>query len=159
MLAFDASSIIYAWDNYPIEMFPTLWNWLANEITFGNLTILEVAHEEVEHRSPECHAWLQNSDIAVIEVDDATMVMAASIKNLLGIQGDKYHPDGVGENDLLIIACAGVNGHSLISDERKQTTLPTLLTRFKIPAVCNHAQVGVVCMNFLAFIKASNVVF
>jgi predicted nucleic acid-binding protein len=159
MLVFDASSIIYAWDNYPIEMFPTLWDWLAAEITSGRLAIPEVAYDEVEHRSPECHAWLQDAEIPVIDVEEATLLMAAAIKELLGIQGDAYHADGVGENDLLIIACASVHGHSLISDERKQVTLPNLMKRFKIPAVCNHAHVRVVCLNFLAFIKSSNVVF
>lgn len=31
MLAFDASSIIHGWDNYPIEQFPGLWAWMGDE--------------------------------------------------------------------------------------------------------------------------------
>lgn len=43
MLVFDASSALYAWDNYPIEQFPPLWAWLALRIAKGQLTISAVA--------------------------------------------------------------------------------------------------------------------
>lgn len=43
----DASSMIYAWDNYPIDQFPGLWDWLCEEIETGNLSVSKVAYEEV----------------------------------------------------------------------------------------------------------------
>jgi len=36
MSLFDASSIIYAWDNYPPELFPPLWDWLEEELVSLN---------------------------------------------------------------------------------------------------------------------------
>ena len=33
MQTFDASSMIYAWDNYPIEQFPPLWDWMGVQVT------------------------------------------------------------------------------------------------------------------------------
>ena len=32
MLVFDASSMIYAWDNYPVNQFPPFWQWIATQV-------------------------------------------------------------------------------------------------------------------------------
>ncbi|MCB4752516.1 MAG: DUF4411 family protein [Sulfurovum sp.] len=50
----DASSIIYAWDNYPIEQFPGLWEWLCGEVGDGNLCISCVAFDEVKNKNEKC---------------------------------------------------------------------------------------------------------
>lgn len=52
MPLFDASSIIHAWGNYPLELFPPLWDWLSQEIVDGNLAIPGVALEEVAKKTP-----------------------------------------------------------------------------------------------------------
>ena len=69
--------------------------------------------------------------------------------------GDAYHADGVGENDLLIIASARIGGATLVSDEKKQPILPTDRRRFKIPAVCAQLNSQVPCESFLEYIKSS----
>lgn len=81
------------------------------------------------------------------------------IKRLLQIQGDDYHPKGVGENDLFIIACSKLRNLSLVSDEERQPNLPQVPSKMKIPAVCGLTTVGVPCMNFLAYLKQSQEVF
>ena len=48
MQVFDASSIIYAWDNYPIQQFPGLWEWIATQIEAELVTMSSVAFELVE---------------------------------------------------------------------------------------------------------------
>jgi len=45
MRVFDASSMIYAWDNYPFGQFPPLWNWMADQIKQGAVTMPSVALE------------------------------------------------------------------------------------------------------------------
>jgi len=47
MLAFDASSIIHAWDNYPEKQFPPLWEWISDNIESGEFVMAQVAFEEV----------------------------------------------------------------------------------------------------------------
>ena len=92
-------------------------------------------------------------------ISNAILQDAKRIKDLLGIMGDNYHAKGVGENDLLIIATARLHGAELVSDENRQTNLPQVSSRRKIPAVCVMESVSVVCINFIDYIKASGEVF
>lgn len=158
MPAFDASAIMYAWDNYPENQFPPLWDWLGAEINNNNLSMCAVAFDEVGHKAPDCQAWLTQRGLVAAAITNDTVQAANRIKNLLGVVNDNYHPNGVDENDLLIIAMAQVNGLALVSQEH-QPTAPLDARRRKIPTVCRMPQVGVTCMNFIDFIKNSGVVF
>ncbi len=159
MQAFDASSMVYAWDNYPIRQFPGLWEWIAEQIAKRILVIPDVALEEVSKEAPECGQWLKESNIKLLDVNNAIVQDAMRIKGLLGIVGDRYHPKGVGENDILIIAASRAHGAELISDEGKQNQLPDKMAKRKIPAVCDMAEVSVPCINFVEYIKRSDAIF
>jgi len=43
MQTFDASSMIYAWDNYPPGQFPGLWEWMGKQIELEEFVMSEVA--------------------------------------------------------------------------------------------------------------------
>jgi hypothetical protein len=159
MLVVDASSIIYAWDNYPIRQFPGLWGWMAEQFTERHLVMPRVAYDEVNNKAPECGAWLRDANTELIEITNAIIREALKIKTLLGISSDNYHSKGVGENDIFIIATASVNNVGLLSDEGRQQKLPDIPAKRKIPAVCAMDEVSVPCMNFIEFIKRSEVVF
>jgi len=131
MQVLDASSIIHAWDNYPINQFPGLWEWIAGQIEEGELTISEVAFDEVNAKEPECADWLKECEIEKIRI----------------------------ENDILIIATASVLGVGLISDERQQPQVLQNLSKSKIPKVCQMEGVGVHCSSFIDLIKRSEAVF
>lgn len=158
MQVFDASSMIYAWDNYPIPQFPGLWEWMAMEIAAKSLVMPSVAFEEVRSKAPDCSEWLINNGITRLEITNSIVQDALRIKTLLGIEGDDYHPKGVGENDILIIATACNHGTELVSNEGRQKS-PDLRAKMKIPAVCAMKEVSITCINFLEFIKRSDKVF
>ncbi|MDD2768833.1 MAG: DUF4411 family protein [Methylococcus sp.] len=158
MPVFDASSIIYAWDNYPERQFPGLWDWIASQITNKSLLMSAVAVEEVDHMAPECGKWLKAKGLVGLPVSDDILVDALRIKNLLDIEGDKFG-NGVDENDLLIIATARNQITKLVSDERRQPDLPKLKHNYKIPAVCAMPEVGVPCLSFIEYLKLSEAVF
>lgn len=159
MQTFDASSIIYAWDNYPLRQFPPLWRWIAAQISARECNMPQSAFEEVKKRSPDCAKWLRDQDIERIAVTNDILQDAFRIKNLLEIKGDKYHPKGVGENDLVIIATARIKKSELVSNEGRQTQFPNVPAKAKIPAVCGLNDVKVDCIDFITLIKRSQEVF
>lgn len=159
MQAFDASSMMHAWDNYPIDQFPALWAWIADEIAAQRIAIAVVALDEVGHKLPDCAAWLRDQHVARLSVTAAVLTEAMRIKALLGINDDRYSPKGVDENDLLIIASAKLNGRELISNEGRQLALPQLMPNCKIPAVCGLPTVNVSCLDFVSYMKRSRAVF
>ena len=159
MYTFDASSMLHAWDNYPIENFPPLWKWFSIQISAQQFSIPTVALDEVAEKSPECGEWLRGNGIQHLPLTNEILQQAAMIKNLLGIDQDNYHPKGVGENDLLIIATAKAANLPLVSDEGRQFQLPDLMRKYKIPAVCDLPQVDVNCIQFIKLIKTTGAIF
>ena len=73
MQAFDASAIVYAWDNYPVRQFPPLWEWMAAQIEEKKLVMPKVAFQEVMDKTPDCGEWLQNSGIEQLEISNAIL--------------------------------------------------------------------------------------
>ena len=159
MQTFDASSMIYAWDNYPPEQFPPLWRWMSAQIGAGTFDMPQVAFEEVERHAPDCAEWLRDQNINRIGMSNSIMQEALRIKTLLQIEGDKYHPKGVSENDLLIIATASVQELIVVSNEGRQNQFPIVLAKARIPAVCGRDEVDVPCINFIELIRESGEVF
>ncbi|MBT2767820.1 DUF4411 family protein [Stenotrophomonas sp. ISL-67] len=138
MQVIDASAIVHAWDNYPIEQFPPFWEWLEDDCKAGRLCIPQPAKDEVGYVSSECARWLQEVGITVLPVTNDVLSDASSIMAALGVTDDQYHPDGVDENDLLIIASSRCHGAVLISNEARQASLPLNKRKYRIPAVCTH---------------------
>lgn len=158
MLAFDASSLIHAWDNYPQTHFPAVWDWIADQFSSGEFEVSRVAYDEVGHKAPECIDWLRGKGVTPIEIDNAAIVEANHIKAVLGIVNEQYG-SGVDENDILIIALAKTRGREVVTEENRQTNPPTLMRNSKIPAVCWHTDVNVGCPNFIEVIRRSQIVF
>jgi hypothetical protein len=70
---FDASSMIYAWDNYPVLQFPGLWEWMATQVEERQLVMANVAFEEVANKAPDCGEWLKDNDLELIEISNVVI--------------------------------------------------------------------------------------
>lgn len=90
---------------------------------------------------PSAQKWLKARSIQELPPSQAVVIGALAMKAQLGIVGDKCHPNGVDENDLLIIASAKEEGYELISNEARRAALPTLPAKYKIPAIRSMAVV------------------
>jgi len=135
-----------------------LWAWLAQRVRIGELVIPGVALEEVNHKSPECAAWLKAHQVRVLPMTQAILMDALRIKQLLGIE-DELYGSGVGETDLFIIATARAHGAELLTDEGRQPSLPKSRRGYKIPAVCALPEARAACLSFVEYFKRSQVVF
>jgi hypothetical protein len=158
MQVFDASSMIHAWDNYPFEQFPGLWDWIAEEVKASRLVIPRPILDEINHRTPECAVWLKQNSVELVAITDAILQEAFRIKKLIGIEDDNYHPKGVDENDLFVIATAKILSADVISNEGRQSK-PDEPRKVKIPAVCAMSEVSLTCVNFLEYLKRGGAVF
>ena len=129
----DASSVIYAWENYPIEIFPHLWTWLEEDQMAENLVgMIRENLDEVEKMSPECFQWLKYGSISVISGSDEAIQEEKRLADELGIKDDKYGK-GVDYNDLLLIATASVNKYDVMTNEALQGEEPKNKANYKIP--------------------------
>ena len=150
--------MIHAWDNYPIEQFPGVWNWMADRMAQGLIQMSEVAVEEVEHKMPECVEWLKNADLQKLPVTEAILLEAMRVKALLGIEEDRYGK-GVDENDLIIIATAKMKGCELVTNEAVQLSGNKQKRKWKIPTVCDMDTVHVVWISYLNYLKRTGATF
>jgi hypothetical protein len=158
MQVFDASSSLYAWDNYPIEQFPKLWEWLGNLVKRQQIVFAAAAFNEIGHKSPECSEWLEANYAFKVSVDNAITKAALDIQTKLGILQDNYG-NGVDENDIFVIATAKIKLFGVVSDEAIQSKAPTNIKNSKIPLVCSMNGIQVPCKNFITYLKISGVVF
>ena len=98
---------------------------MAKQISKHELLIPSVAFEEVLHKAPDCGEWLKAQSIKRLAMSNTILKDALRIKGLLGIADDQYHPKGVGENDIFIIATARAHLREFQDNEK---TIPTILT-------------------------------
>ena len=156
MRVFDASAIVWAWDEYPAVLFPGLWTLLASEAAAGTIVIPSSAMKEIGDVSPDCHEWLKDCGLKPHPMSNASLRFAQTIRSALGIVGEAYHPKGVDENDIFIIATAMELGLPLVSEEALQLNLPSTLKRYKIPATCGLPEVRVKCIRFIDYLRSFN---
>ena len=159
MVTLDASSVIYAWDNYPPNIFPQLWEWIGQQFLHGEFQMAQLAFEEVQKKTPDCASFLNENDVRQVPTTQHILFQALEIKKLLGIVHDNYHPDGVGENDIIIIATAHISNAQLVTEESRQAIYPRENRKLKIPGTCQLPELKVPCINFLELIQQSNQVF
>ena len=153
MLAFDTSSIVHAWDNYPIQKFPGLWSWLAQQLQAGEIVFPSIVIDEVRFVAPDCLAWMTDVGFQQVPMTDTVLLFALEIKQQLGIENPRG-TGGVGENDIFIICAAAIHGCDLVSNEAVQRDLPANRQKYKMPAVCALPELKVKCMNFLQYLNS-----
>ena len=101
----------------------------------------------------------KDAGVLRLAMTEEVVMTAMAIKQEIGVVNDQYHPKGVDENDLFIIAAAKVHGAQVVTNEARQFGAQAEARKYKIPAVCDMPAVGVAHMNFLDLIQTSRKAF
>ncbi len=156
MYVMDASAMIHAWDNYPVEIegFSSVWDSMQNLMEQEVIVFAKANYQEIQYNSKDCYDWLKDVGPTVAAPSNSIIKAILQIKTLLGIEGDSYHAKGVDEGDLFAIATAKVYGYTLVNNEALQPGEQQNKKKYKIPKVCQLPQVGVESISVLDLIKS-----
>jgi len=137
----DTNILIRMANQYPREIFPSVWDRLEELIEAGKACICEEVHEEIRRGTDELYAWATGQSGFVCEIGAEEVNLAAEV-------ADAY-PEWVRETqnaaDPFLIAHANVDQLTIVSDEREAG--PGVIPKNqKVPNVAHFYEVP--CVNF-----------
>lgn len=136
MYSLDTSAVLDGWRRYyPPDVFPPLWEKLEELIQTGHLRSPDEVREELEKKDDEVWRWARNQSGLFDPLDEelqvATVEILAEFPRLVDTRR------GRGQADPFVIAHARLNGHTLVTGERR----PGTEAKPTIPYVCRHYKV------------------
>lgn len=146
----DASSLIEAYHNYPIDNFPSLWDELEQLIKSDRLKMPEVAFDEVKDK--ELKKWCEEKQLksyirVTIDQIDQNKVQALTPKLVNPNTGES------GGDPWVIALAQDIQDCIVVTQEKFSRNED----RPKIPNVCKD--LGIECINLLELIKRENWIF
>ncbi len=142
----DTSGFLDAWvRNYPIDVFPTIWQRIDEAVKTGLLFASEEVLRELAKKDDDAHAWMKARPAMVVPFDkriEAEVIgLMARFPRLVDTK------KGRSGCDPFVIAVAIVGGHSVITAEHA-TGKPDAP---RIPDVCKA--INVPCVRMLDFFR------
>lgn len=144
----DTSLLIQGWRTYyPPDVFPGVWDGLAEMIAAGSIRASEEVREELERKDDELLAWADGRADLFVPIDAA---VEAHVEKILST-----HPKLIDERanrsaaDPWVIALALTNGCAVATHEKPSRSRK----RPHIPDVC--AAYGVNAVPFVEFFRAN----
>jgi len=128
----DTSAVLDGWRrHYPIEVFPTLWDRLAELISDGSLQATEEVRIELEKRDDEVFEWCNSQNELFVSIDediqDHVSSMLQRFPKLIDTRRNRSSADP------FVIGLAMVNSFSVVTGERPTGSVD----RPNIPDVCD----------------------
>lgn len=145
----DSSSLIHFEENYPPDIFPTLWSKVFNLFEEGKVFSVNEVYEELGDSQElwkefkHCFKELNADELQVLGD-----ILSDSRFEVFKRRGLKE--DGRPWADPYLIACAKVNGDAVVTQENLNRN-----PERKIAFVCDKLDIP--CMDFLRFLRAANV--
>ncbi len=148
----DTSPLIDAYRvNHPPDVFPPVWDFLAELAGEGVLGASEEVLHELKARDDELLGWARANHCMFHPTDDAVQCEVARILEMHA--GLVHHESERQQADPFVIALAVVEGCSVVTSE-----LPTRnLARPRIPDVCSD--LGLRCLSLVEMFRDQGKVF
>ena len=157
----DANIFMTAWDvSYPIEVFPSLWEQLAE--SKDNIILIRPIFEEIDPISSSdnkltvdkkrvkypLRMWLQDNDFVETPVNDDISPVSLELEKEYEISDISK---GAGQKDITLIAYAQIMGKIVVTLEAIQPQKPGKRCNYKIPLICIEQKVR--CIDFVLMLK------
>jgi uncharacterized protein DUF4411 len=141
----DTNVWIALWrENYPIDVFPTLWTKLDEVIAVGEVVAPVDVCDELERQDDDLLRWVRQRPtlfrVADTATQNAVIVIMNQFPNWVDVNSTRNQADP------WVVAMGVVIPSTVVTNERSSNG-----PRPKIPNVCEHF--GVECIDLLAFIR------
>jgi hypothetical protein len=146
---FDTGSLVRLNSYYP-DVFPAFWQQFDQAVAAGDILSTREVRRELE-RETEDHilAWAkQNADVFTMPSPEELAFVGGilAIPHFQQLIGKKQQLAGTPVADPFVIACAGVRGATVVTEEQKKPNAA------KVPNVCEHFEIAWV--NLEGFMRA-----
>ena len=149
----DANVFITCWnDTYPINIFPSLWEQLAQHQS--DIILIEPIYDQIIVKKDPLTKWLKENHFFSIPIDYETDKLSLKWEKEYQI---RERSKGVNQQDITLIAYAKRKNKIVVTLEGKQDKDPSRKKyNYKIPLVCSDKKVP--CINFVKMIDDFGIV-
>ena len=157
----DASAIITAWqEDYPKDVFPSLWPQLAEHRT--DMVLIKPIYDQIDpisqadkgkpelekRRKYPLRMWMVDNGFESIDIDKEVEELSLRLEKEYQVREESKGAEG---KDIKLIAYAKINNKIVVTDEEEQPQKPVKKYKYKIPAICDEKKVE--CINFIKMIR------
>ncbi len=145
--SFDTCSFIDLNHIYPLDIFPSVWDWISSQIDNDVIVATIYVYDEIRPIQDEIHEFLKDRRRKVFQSTDSAQDRIVDDIVNHRFPGWVIPHSTSNKADPFVIALASVNDLTVVTEEKLN---PDKVT---IPRVCNA--LGVKCINLLEFLRES----
>ena len=158
----DANLFIAAWnESYPRPVFPSLWKVLARHR--DDIVLIKPIYDEIDPFSQSdknksldekrkqypLRMWLEGNNFLETPIDGS--VERESLRLEKEYETDPDNKKGASQNDIRLIAYAGLKNKTVVTLEAEQPNKPGKKSNYKIPLICSEERVRYI--NFVRMLE------
>lgn len=142
----DTSAWLDGWvRDYPEEVFPSLWEKLAECISSGQVRCSEEVYVELEKKDDGIHDWLKKHKQVIVPIDEKIQQIVSALLTEHPRLVDTFRQRS--QADPFVIATAESLGAVVVTGEKARGKLDIP----KIPDVCEQRKIP--CISFLQMLR------